>query len=225
MNETVIHVGGDVLADTLAGHWRKGDYGNKQAMCLHGAIRRCCPVPGDAYLIEQVEARLGRWSTSWNDDDDRTEAEVVELARRGWDITDADLAETFGPQWRAVVSVVRRAATLAADEAERLCAAWDAAWDAAGGAAWGAAGGAAWAAAGGAARDAARAVVAWAAARDAAWGAARGAARGAAWAVATWDLATDDGPYTVAHRDLLICPWVEVCGLPEGLIEREDIER
>ena len=123
MNETVIHVGGDKLADTLAGHWRQGDYGDEWAMCLHGAIRRCCPVPGDAYLIEQVEARLGRWSTSWNDDDDRTEAEVVELARRGWDITDADLAETFGPQWRAVVSVVRRAATLTADEAKRLDAA------------------------------------------------------------------------------------------------------
>ena len=192
MNETVIHVGGDKLADTLAGHWRKGAYGNKQAMCLHGAIRRCCPVPGDAYLIEQVEARLGRWSTSWNDDDDRTEAEVVELARRGWDITDADLAETFGPQWRAVVSVVRRAATLTADEAKRLDAAWGAAWIAA----WGAAGDAA----GDAARDAAGAVV-------------------------TWDLATDDGPYTTAHRDLLIGPWVEVCGLPEGLIEREDMER
>ena len=184
MNETVIHVGGDDLAEMLEGHWRQGDYGNEQAMCLHGAIRQCCPVPGDAHLIERVEARLGRWSTSWNDDDDRTEAEVVELARRGWDITDADLAETFGPQWRAVVSVVRRAATLTADEAKRL----DAAWDAARGAA-----------------------------RDAAWG--------AAWAVVTWDLATDDGPYTTAMRDLLIGPWVEVCGLPEGLIEREDNER
>jgi len=234
MNETVIHVGGDKLADTLAGHWRKGAYGNKQAMCLHGAIRRCCPVPGDAHLIELVEARLGRWSTSWNDDDGRTEAEVVELARRGWDITDADLAETFGPQWRAVVALVRRAATLTADEAKRLDAAWGAAWGAARDAAWEAARGAArdaardaaraaaWEAAWGAAREAARG-----AARDAAWGAAWGAAtaRGAAWAVVTWDLATDDGPYTVAHRDLLICPWVEVCGLPEGLIEREDMER
>jgi hypothetical protein len=38
----------------------------------------------------------------------------------------------------------------------------------------------------------------------------------------TWDLATDDGPYTTAQRDLLICPWVEVCGLPDGLIEREE---
>ena len=83
-------------------------------------------------------------------------------------------------------------------------AAWDAARDAAWDAARGAARGAAW---------------------DAAWGAARGAARGAAWAVVTWDLATDDGPYTTAQRDLLICPWVEVCGLPDGLIEREDMER
>ena len=172
MNETVIHVGGDVLADTLAGHWRQGDYGNDKAMCLHGAIRRCCPVPGDAYLIEQVEARLDRWSTTWNDAITRTEGEVVQLARAGWDITDADLIETFGPQWRAVVALVRRAATLTPNEAQRL----------------------------GAARDAARAVV-------------------------TWDLATDDGPYTVAMRDLLIGLWAEVCGLPEGLIAREDMKR
>ena len=224
MSKTVIHVGGDKLADTLAGHWRKGAYGNKQAMCLHGAIRRCCPVPGDAHLIELVEARLGRWSTSWNDDDDRTEAEVVELARRGWDITDADLAETFGPQWRAVVSVVRRAATLTADEAKRLDAAWaaarGAALDATRAAARGAVRGAAWDAAWDAARGAARGA-AWGAAWDAAWG----AAWGAAWAAVTWDLATDDGPYTTAQRDLLICPWVEVCGLPDGLIEREDMER
>ena len=119
MSETVIHVGGDVLADTLAGHWRQGDYGNDKAMCLHGAIRRCCPVPGDAYLIEQVEARLDRWSTTWNDAITRTEGEVVQLARAGWDITDADLIETFGPQWRAVVALVRRAATLTPNEAQR----------------------------------------------------------------------------------------------------------
>ena len=213
MSETVIHVGGDDLAAMLEGHWRQGAYGDAQSMCLHGAIRRCCPVPGDADLIEWVEARLGRWSTGWNDDDARTEAEVVALARQGWDITDADLAVTFGPQWRAVVALVRRAAVLTADEAERLRVAGDAAWGAACGAAWDAARGAAWGAACGAARDAAR---------GAACGAAWGAARDAAGAVVTWDLTTDDGPYTAAQRDLLIGPWVEVCGLPEGLIERED---
>ena len=182
MSETVIHVGGDDLASILEGHWRQGSYSDSDgAMCLHGAIRRCCPVPGDAHLIEQVEGRLGRWSTAWNDADDRTEGEVVALARQGWDITDADLAVAFGPQWRAVVALVRRAAALTPDESRRLVAAVDAAWDAA-----------------------------WDTALD------------AAWAVVTWDLATGDGPYTEAHRDLLIGPWAEVCGLPEGLIERED---
>ena len=209
MSETVIHVGGDDLASMLEGHWRQGDYGDTEAMCLHGAIRRCCPVPGDAHLIEQVEARLGRWSTTWNDDDNRTEGEVVALARRGWDITDADLAATFGPQWRAVVALVRRAATLTADEAERLRAARVAVRAAAGAAARAAARAAAKGAAKGAALDAAGA-----AAGDAAWDPAR--------AVVTWDLATDDGPYTPAMRDLLLAPWVEVCGLPEGLVERED---
>lgn len=209
MSETVIHVGGDDLASMLEGHWRQGAYGDARSMCLHGAIRRCCPVPGDAHLIERVEALLGRWSTSWNDDDARTEAEVVALARQGWDITDADLAATFGPQWRAVVAVTRRAAVLTADEAERLRAARGAALDADRGAALDAA------------MDAAM-DAALGAARGAALGAALGAAKGAAWAVVSWDLATDDGPYTTAHRDQMIGPWVEVCGLPEGLIERED---
>ena len=227
MSETVIHVGGDDLASMLEGHWRQGSYSDSDgAMCLHGAIRRCCPVPGDAHLIEQVEARLGRWSTDWNDDDNRTEGEVVALARRGWDITDADLAATFGPQWRAVVALVRRAAAPTADESWRLVPAMDAAGDAAGAAAGDAARYAAMDAAGYAARYAAR-YAAWCAARyaamDAAGYAARYAARyaamDAAMAVATWDLATDDGPYTVAMRDLLLAPWVEVCGLPEGLVE------
>ena len=40
-----------------------------------------------------------------------------------------------------------------------------------------------------------------------------------AWAAVTWHLATR-GPsaYTVAHRDLLIAPWVSVFGLPPGLV-------
>ena len=25
-------------------------------------------------------------------------------------------------------------------------------------------------------------------------------------------------PYTIAQRDLLLAPWVEVCGMPEGLV-------
>lgn len=67
--------------------------------------------------------------------------------------------------------------------------------------------------------------MALAAALAAAWAAALAgtwiAARTAVWALVTWDLATDHGPYTTAMRDLLIAPWREVCGLPEGLVEKE----
>jgi len=64
-----------------------------------------------------------------------------------------------------------------------------------------------------AARDAA-----WDAARDAAWDAAGAAAWDAAGAVVTWDLAAVTGrPYTTAQRDLLIRPWADTIGLPEGL--------
>ena len=212
MSETIIRVGGDELAEMLEGHWTQGDYDAGESMCLHGAIRRCCPVPGDAYLIEQVEARLERWSTRWNDAQSRTEGEVVALARRGWDITDADLEATFGPQWRAVVAFVRRAAVLTETEARDLGAARAAAWAAARDAAWGAAGAAAWAAA----RDAARGAAWDAVLAVAAWG----AAWDAVLAVAAWDLATADGPYTIAQRDLLIGPWRQVIGDPTDVIER-----
>ena len=108
-------------------------------------------------------------------------------------------AQVFGPNGEAVVALIERCKTLTTDEAKRLNAAWDAAW------------GAAWDAARGAARGAALV---------AARGAALVAARDAAWAVVTWDLATPDGPYTIAQRDLSIGPWREVCGLPETLAPR-----
>lgn len=44
------------------------------------------------------------------------------------------------------------------------------------------------------------------------------ATRDATLAAVTYDLATIDGPYTITHRDLLLAPWVSVCGMPEGLI-------
>ena len=224
MSETVIHLDGALpLAVLDERGWVQGAWESAGGVCAHQAIRLCAPVPGDAHLIEWVAKAHGH-GPDWNDDDATLEADVRAWLAEGIDVTDDDLAEVFGPQWRAVVSLVRRAATSTGDEAGRLraargdaarVAAWDAARDAAGGAArvaaWDAAGGAA----GGAAGDAAG---------GAAGGAARGAAWDAAWAVVTWDLATGDGPYTEARRDLLIGPWVEVCGLPEGLIEREDMD-
>jgi len=170
--------------------WTKGTYaaGDGGAVCLHGAIRLCSPVPGDAHLIERVAVRQG-WGTGWNDEEARTELEVRELLAKGVHITDADLAATFGPNWAAVVEVVRTVASATPHQLQSL------------GAALGATLGAAW---------------------DAAWGAARDADLGAATVAVVavvWDLATEDSPFTFAHRDILMGPWVSVFGLPKALEE------
>jgi hypothetical protein len=200
---TIIHIDPDLPLHVLDEHgWTQGSFESGDGkVCAHGAIRLCAPVPGDAYLIEQVEGRLGRHSTGWNDNDSTTEADVRAWFAQGIDIADADLEATFGPQWRAVVSLVRRAAILTSDDVERLyavsTASRDAAWDAA--------------------RNASSTASRYAAG-DAARDAAGDAARDAAWAIVTYDLATPDGPYTIEHRDLLLAPWIEVCGMPEGLV-------
>jgi hypothetical protein len=177
-------------------HWTQGTWGNDQAMCLHGAIRRCQPVPGDAYIIEQVAARLG-WGIDWNDADG-TDWTQIRARLAHVEVTDADLADTFGPQWEHMVTLVRRCAIITADEAQRLVAAQ----------------GAARAAARAAARDAARAA-AWVAAQAAAWAAAQAAAwdaaRAAARALAVRDLIGQHG-FTQEHYDTLTRPWRTVIG-------------
>jgi hypothetical protein len=209
-------------------HWMQGAWYDDESMCLHGAIRRCSPQPGDAFLIEQVAARQG-WGTGWNDAHD-TDWNMIRQRLAHVEVTDADLADTFGPQWEHVVALVRRAAVLTADEVQQLIAAWVAVWDAARVAVWVAARDAVWVAVWDAARndaqdaawDAAR-VAAWVAvwdaaryaARDAAWDAARyaawAAARDAARALVARDLIGQHG-FTQEHYDLLTDPWVSVIG-------------
>jgi hypothetical protein len=137
----VIEVAVDDILDSV--HERGWAHGAWQtddgAGCLHQHIRWCQPVPGDAYLIEQVAIRQG-WGPQWNDVDGRTVDDLKGVLVDHRDITDQDLADTFGPQWEHTVALVRRSAVLTEDEAERLAAArdaaWDATWDAARDAAW-----------------------------------------------------------------------------------------
>lgn len=175
-------------------------------VCLTGALKVCDMQPGDWLLARAVLRREGR-DERWNDTAGRTEGEVLAVLD-GRHVTDADLEATFGPQWEAIVRLVRRAATLTENEADRLRAARVAAWVAARVAARDAAGAAAWGAARDAAGDAAGAA-AWDAAGAAAWAAARDAA--AALVVA--DLVGQHG-LTQEHVDLLLGPWIEVCGDP-----------
>jgi hypothetical protein len=203
----------DILDRIHRDGWVQGSWEDGQAACLHGHIRRCMPQPGDANLIEQVANRQG-WGPGWNDAETTTVDDLKSVLVDHRDITDQDLADTFGPQWAAIVVLVRRVATLTEDEIRQLAAAGDAAWDAA----WDVAR----AAAEDAARDAARAAardVARATAADAAWDAAWRRRWDAAWD-ATWDatgaLVARDliGPhgFTQAHYDLLTGPWASVIG-------------
>jgi hypothetical protein len=147
--EPVIHIDGDTLTAVLDQRgWRKGSYGTDGPVCLYGAVRLCAPVAGDAYLIEQVKQRQGH-GTSWNDDASTTEADVRAWIAPGIDVTDAELADTYGPQWQAVVALVRTLAAMTPQQVNELAAARAAARDAARDAAWDAA----WAAA--------RAAVTW----------------------------------------------------------------
>jgi len=179
--------------------------------CLFGAIRRCSPVPGDAYLIAEVAKLLG-WGTTWNDDEDTTWADVRARIDAGLDVTDADLEHTYGPQWREIVAMVRRAAVLTEREARELAAA-----RAAGRAAIGAAAIAAARAAIGAAAGAVAMAAAMAAAMSAgavAMAAAMAAAMSAG-AVATRHLIGQHG-YTQKHYDTLLAPWRQVIGFDEA---------
>ena len=77
--------------------------------------------------------RYKGFTEEWNDAGIRSADDVL-AALRATVVTDEDLAETFGPQWAAIVALIRRAAALTEREAQDLDAAWDAtrdaAWDA-----------------------------------------------------------------------------------------------
>lgn len=172
--------------------WVQGTLKDKAGrVCLTGSLRPFC-TPGDWRLLQAVLEHRER-AEEWNDLPERTEAEVVEFLETA-EITDADLAETFGPQWKEVRALVRRASALSADEEAQLSASWDTA--------------------GRTARRAAR-DAAWSAAGDASWRAywyaARGAAVGATRALIVRDLIGQHG-FTQEHYDTLTAPWAQVIG-------------
>ena len=199
-----------LAADYITEHgWTQGTFtASDGAVCLHGAIKSCTPVDGDTGIIRAVMRYKG-FTEEWNDAGIRSADDVL-AALRATVVTDEDLAETFGPQWAAIVALIRRAAALTEREAQDLVAVWVAAW--------GATRDAAWVAAWGAAMDAAR-VAAWDATRgatrdaamDTAWDAAWDAARGATRALLVRDLIGQHG-FKQHHYNTLVAPWVKVAG-------------
>ena len=109
--------------------------------------------------------------------------------------------EALGPQGVHVAALIDRTRSLTADEADRLAAAWDAAWsaarDAIRGTAWDTTRDAAWSAA----RDAI-----WGATRDTTWAAVRLTVRDSTRALVVRDLISTE------HYDTLTAPWRAVIG-------------
>ena len=175
-----------LAADYITEHgWTQGTFtASDGAVCLHGAIKSCTPVDGDTGIIRAVMRYKG-FTEEWNDAGIRSADDVL-AALRATVVTDEDLAETFGPQWAAIVALIRRAAALTEREAQDLDAAWVAAMDTARDAAW---------------------VAAMDTARDAAWVATRDAAR----ALLVRDLIGQHG-FKQHHYNTLVAPWVKVAG-------------
>ncbi len=209
-----------VIANMIARPWIQRELQRGDAVCARGAVMTCEGlIPGDEHILWRVAYRQGL-TEGWNDEDGRTKDQVLERMR-SVGVSDADLEVTFGPQWRRVVALVRRAARLTPEELNTArAAAREAAWDAARAAGWeaawdtarAAARGAGWEAAWDAARAAAWAAWAAAAARaDDAWAAARDAAGAAACAIAVSDLVGQHG-LTQDHIDTLMQPWIAAVG-------------
>ena len=207
--------------------WIQGSWSTSKGECLHNGIRACEIHAGDAYLIEQVAARQG-WGTEFNDADGTTFDDVKQKLVEHREILPEELDAVFGPQWQAIVALVRRVATLSDAEIDGLAASEAAADEEALVAARVAAVAAARAAmrAGVAARAAARAAAyqeslaaaraaaeaaARAAADQEAWAAARAAAKAAAKALSVRDLIGSHG-FTQTHYNILTGPWATVIG-------------
>ena len=181
-------------------HWVQGVWETPEGgMCLHGAIQKCQPKPGDACLIRQVARREG-WGISFNDGAEGWSV-VKNRILEGLEVTDQQLEETYGPNWRYIVALARQAASLTREQAERIGAAWKAAQDAAQDAAYNAA----YNAAGGNARGVAWRA-AWSAALNAAGYAAGDAAGKAAYALVVRDLICPE------HYQAIAGPWESVMG-------------
>ena len=216
--------------------WLQDEFGDKTTgLCEEGAVLAVECTPGDQHLARQVLITLGGGAV-YNDAPGRTKAEVIKHLRSIGSITDDDLEQTFGPNWKPIRNFVRQAAKMTPEQAKELKDRGDvhdaavdadrfAAWHAVRSARWHAVRSAAWEAVRYAVRDATRPVVydaAVDAVRSAAWDAVRSevrdavryavrdAVRYAAAALVVIDIAPD-------AAGILLGPWSAVMGDPRDV--------
>ena len=191
-----------VIANLESREWIQRTEVDGDAVCAHGAVKTCKALrPGDEQIIKAVMRTKGV-TEKWNDEDGRTKSQVLARMRQ-IEVSDDDLADTFGPNWRLVIAVVRRAAILTTGEVRQLSitrrgmrySAWSSAWSSARDAASDAERNAEW-------------YAAWNAARcSTLHRSAVGAFVGATCVVA--DLVGQHG-FTQKHIDTLMKPWTDV---------------
>lgn len=98
--------------------WTQGAMKRDGAVCLTGALRECDLKPGD-WLIARAVYRAQEHAEGWNDDLGRTKQEVIDYLR-AHPVTDDNLEEVFGPNWKSFVRLVRRVAVSSGEEVDRI---------------------------------------------------------------------------------------------------------
>jgi hypothetical protein len=188
--------------------WIKGTCaGPNGEVCEVGAVLKVVCTPGDQHLALEVLSHRGG-GVDHNDHPGNTAEGSLKLLRSLGPITEADMAAVFGPNWRAVRTLVRQASIATVEQLVAVAQLPKAPWFSALKAAeeanrwsvWGAARAAVWSAV-------------WAAASTTVPRLFEGVVRNTLLAVTLADLA---GQYGLEQDDLdaLRAPWADIFGDP-----------
>jgi hypothetical protein len=103
--------------------WTRGVGDRKTSGCLTTAVLAVCgDHPGDQYLWRGV-LRYRNRAERFNDRVARDKQHVLNVLQRCRVPSEEEMAKTFGPQWKLIRNLVRRAAMLTAEESKQLAGA------------------------------------------------------------------------------------------------------
>lgn len=88
-------------------------------MRFHEAVTILASRSGDAQIIEMILRRKG-WGAEPRNDAGERQPDIAARISGGVGVTDQDCYDTFGPQWREIVALVRRASRLTENEISSL---------------------------------------------------------------------------------------------------------
>lgn len=89
-------------------------------VCIAGALRACADTDTDRAVTQAILRARGR-GEDWNDQPGRTVGQVRDCLAAST-VTECDLTGMLGPNWRHLMSMLRRAESLTAVERQRMSA-------------------------------------------------------------------------------------------------------